>query len=139
MWANMLFVAGSFIGGITQALRKCAAQARSFGRGHMIPSPVDWPDVPINAIGLFRRTGRIHQKGSRPRSPVRLASYEDVEEFLCAQTSLLAGHPPKITLRLCGGEPDWTQVLMDGACLAQVPTAKLVAKTRCARGLQTAR
>lgn len=135
----MLFVLGSFVGGITQAFRRCAAQARSFGRGHRTPSPVDWPDVRIDAIGLFRRTGRIHQKGSRPRSPVRLASYEDVEEFVCAQKGLVAGQPPKITLRLCGGDPDWTEVLMDGACLAQVPTAKLVAKTRCARGLQTAR
>lgn len=135
----MLFVLGSFVGGITQALRICAAQARSFGRVHRTPSPVDWPDVPIDAIGLFRRTGRIHRNGSRPRSHVRLASYEDVEEFLCAQTVLVAGQPPKITLRLCGGDPDWTEVLMDGACLAQVPTAKLVAKTRCARGLQTAR
>lgn len=135
----MLFVAGSFSGGFTQALRLCAAQAQVTERGHRTPPPVDWPDVPIDTISLFRRTGRIHQSGPRPRSPVRLASYEDVGEFVCAQTDLVAGQPPKITLRLCAGDPDWTEVLMDGACLAQVPTAKLVAKTRCARGLQTAR
>lgn len=135
----MLFVAGSFVGGISQVLQTYVAQACSLWRRGRAPSPSDWPDVPIDSISLFRRKGRIHQKGPQPPPPARLSSYVDVEEFVCAKIGPLEGQPPKITLRLCGGDPDWTEILMDGACLVQVPTAKLVAKTRCAKGLPTPR
>ena len=105
-------------------LRRKPASCRS---AYALP-PADWPDVPIETLGLFRREGRINQTvvRSSARSVVRLTSFSEAQSFVLDQVDPAKGRPPDIALRLSKTDgADWTDVVLDGRVIAQMPTSVL--------------
>lgn len=120
------------------------------GRSRDRKPPPGWPDIPVDALGLFQREGRINaptdradRRGmhkpsarSRPSRPCAASASRPlrVDTFDAAQDVVLSrvdpGHPhmPQISLRLSERDRDWTDVLLDGAVIVQVPTAALRAR-----------
>lgn len=86
----------------------------------------DWPDIPVDALGLFQPTGRINHRRPREDAPVRVASFEAAQHRLLEQVKPSILGPPQIALRLSAGDDAWTDVLLNGALIVQVPTLALV-------------
>lgn len=103
-------------------------RATTLERGSYGKPPADWPDIPVEALGLFRRSGLINQPCARSAVPVRVTSFEAAQQQVLAYVRPTGSDPPHIALRLSDGGSDWTDVLIDGALVVQVPTATLVAR-----------
>lgn len=101
------------------------------GSARALP-PADWPDVPIASLGLFRREGRINQTVDRPFPPPprRLETFEETQDFVRQWIGTGHSGPGRITLRLATLDgPAWTEVLVDGCVIAQLPTAALTRRS----------
>lgn len=95
--------------------------------------PVDWPDVPVHALGLFRREGRINQPlpEDRPiRRPVqRFQNFDETQSYVLNLVDPKRATPPLIALQLSEVEgPEWTDVMLDGRIVAHVATHALTAR-----------
>ena len=90
--------------------------------------PKDWPDVPVDALSLFQRNGRINKpmpKKPRPRVR-RFQNFDDTQAFVIRLVDELHGQAPKIGLQLSKEDgPDWTNVTVDGRIVAHVQTSAL--------------
>jgi len=109
--------------------------------------PPGWPDVPVDALGLFQREGRINApmdhaetRGLHTASarswpcaasagrPQRVDTVDAAQDVLLSRVDPGHAHVPQVSLRLSEHEHDWTDVLLDGAVIVQVPTAALRAR-----------
>ena len=81
------------------------------------------PDRPAVSLGVFQRSGRIHQPGSRPE---RVLSFAAAQERLLSACGDQNSVHPQISLRLGQSDPDWTDVLLNGALVVQVSTSALL-------------
>ncbi|MCK0150259.1 hypothetical protein MWU54_09520 [Marivita sp. S6314] len=98
--------------------------------------PVGWPDVPVSALGLFQREGRINALPHTPaksrlpcairEGPPRVNSFRDAQTLLVGMVNPRSNHTPKIGLKLSAQDgPDWTDVFFDGDIVARIPTQEL--------------
>ena len=78
---------------------------------------------PVSSLAVFQKAGRIHERGSRPD---RVLSFAAAQERLLSACRDGNGAQPVISLRLGQSDRDWTDVLLNGAVVVQVPTAVLV-------------
>src|SRR6056297_257709 len=90
-------------------------QTRDSGRAVYASPPADWPDIPVAALRLIARP------------PVRVTSFAAAQDILLAQVRSRSADRPEIALRLSPDDGGWTDVLLDGAVLAQVPTSAMIA------------
>jgi len=104
------------------------APIRMTGRAKYARPPADWPDIPVDTLGLFRASSRINQPCARPSPPIRLASFDAAQDHVLGLVNPSATDPPRIALRLSADGPDWTDVLLDDICVAQVATGSLIAR-----------
>jgi hypothetical protein len=77
----------------------------------------------VSSLAVFQKIGRIHQRGSRPD---RVLSFAAAQDRLLAACRDQNSAQPVISLRLGPSDRDWTDVLLDGAIVVQVPTAVLM-------------
>jgi hypothetical protein len=98
---------------------------RGPGRAHYARPPSGWPDVPIRSLGLFDRTGRINQPMPRQSGPPRVACFEDAQDVLLSRVASQSGARPDIAMRLSPQDAVWTEVLLDGTVVVQLPTYAL--------------
>ncbi|MGJ8603236.1 MAG: hypothetical protein ACSHXH_03845 [Marivita sp.] len=89
---------------------------------------LDWPDIPVASLGVFKRTGRINQAGPAAKPPIRVASFEAAQERVLALLKPPIQQRPNIALRLSAIDQAWTDVLMNGAVVVQVPTQAVIAQ-----------
>jgi hypothetical protein len=75
---------------------------------------------------VFQKTGRIHERGSRPD---RVLSFAEAQDRLLSACRGQDGAQPVISLRLAQSDCDWTDVLLNGAIVVQVPTSVLIGHT----------
>lgn len=90
--------------------------------------PADWPDVPAHLLGVFAREGRINTVMPKPKpvSPRRLHSFKAAQAYVLECADLTRVPLPKIALNLSqDGGPEWTDIRLDDAVIAQVPTKAL--------------
>lgn len=130
MWALMFAVSFSRFGGRSRISkivppRIDAPPTRS--RRYSGP-PEDWPDIPVHALGLFRATGRIHQRETGQTAVRQVDSYDAVEALIIAHIDPNVCESPRIVLRLSPQHAGWTDVTVNGAHLAQVPTGAMLAR-----------
>ncbi|MFA8384985.1 MAG: hypothetical protein ACEPO2_05130 [Pelagibaca sp.] len=104
------------------------APIRVPGRAKYARPPADWPDIPVDTLGLFRASGRINQPGARPLPPIRLTSFDAAQDHVLGLVNPSATEPFRIALRLSADGPDWTDVLLNDICVAQVATSGLIAR-----------
>ena len=102
-------------------------QTRDSGRAVYASPPADWPDIPVAALRLFDRAGQINTPVLIARPPVRVTSFAAAQDILLAQVRSRSADRPEIALRLSPDDGGWTDVLLDGAVLAQVPTSAMIA------------
>lgn len=91
-----------------------------------VQPPPHWPDIPVDGLGVFQRTGRINQARIGAPLPPRVTSFYAAQDMLLAQVLPSSGPCPAIALRLSIDGPDWTDVELDGTVIAQVPTRALL-------------
>lgn len=127
---SMLVFTLSLLGLVGLSLLTFLAPApiRVPGRAKYTLPPADWPDIPIASLGVFRASGRINQPGVRPLPPIRLASFDAAQDHVLGLVNPSATDPPRIALRLSVDGPDWTDVLLNDICVAQVATGGLIAR-----------
>lgn len=90
--------------------------------------PADWPDVPVSALGLFRREGRINRRVVRSSPPPvpRLTSLQDAQAMVLARVGAGCDGLPRIALRLSVADgPSWTDLMLDDVVVARLPTRSL--------------
>ena len=95
--------------------------------------PRDWPDIPVEALGVFQKEGRINQTISTDRPtkrPVRrFKSFDDTQSFVLEMVDPKRTTPPLIGLQLSKRDgPDWTDVILDGHVVAHVETQALMTR-----------
>lgn len=94
-------------------------------------APADWPDIPVAALGLFRRDGRINHPVVRSTPPPvpRLRSFNEAQAFVLDRIGIPDGPMPRIVLRLSEYDgPTWTEIVIGDAAIAQLPTAALTGR-----------
>lgn len=118
--------------------------------------PGPWPQVPVSALSLFHRQGRINaltepgpaNPAAGPAAypapsgakappatpkPLRVADFDEAQDLLVVLVEKRGGRMPRLDLRLSPVDgKDWTEVLVDGQVLAQVPTARLTSPQQVA-------
>ena len=128
----MVYFAVSLIGLFGIAGLFIAMPSRVSQRGSTRCAVDDWPDVPVDALGLFQRVGRINQPRARPNVPSRVATFEAAQERLLEHVTPSISGRPNIALCLSPEDDAWTDVLLNGALIVQVPTQALVAHRNAA-------
>lgn len=98
------------------------------GVGRYGRPPPGWPDVPVEALELFRPTGRINSINDRKIAPQRVATFGEAERSVLSLVGAGAGSRPKITMRLCPEDPEWIDVVLDGKVAVQLPVCALIAR-----------
>jgi len=100
----------------------------TLGQSKYALPPKDWPDVPVDAVSLFQRNGRINRPmptKPKPRAR-RFQSFDDTQAFVIGLVDTLHGQTPKIGLQLSKEDgPEWTDVTFDGRIVAHVQTSAL--------------
>lgn len=121
----MLYFAISLIGLIGVSLLTFVSPFRTPQRAVYARPPVDWPDVSVDALALFQKTGRINQPLPGRAAPTRVASFDAAQDVVLALVRPSIQHRPEIALRLSPKEEDWIDVLLNDTVVVQVPTAEL--------------
>lgn len=124
-------VAAGLTGGALYAALRHGRRSGPLRRGHAAPVS-DWPDVPIDRLGLFQRRGRIHDPGTAPahHGPPRVSSLQEAQDAVLSRIPPSLKTLPDIGLRLSEGDPSWTDVLINGVVVAQIPTQVIAARGR---------
>ncbi|MBM2321590.1 MULTISPECIES: hypothetical protein [Marivita] len=86
-------------------------------------------DKPVGALMVFQRTGRIHERPSELSIPDRVYSFEDAQDRVLSMITGKNMSPSTLSLRLCAMTPFWTDVLVEGDVIVQVPTAVLTGRS----------
>ncbi|MCL3881365.1 hypothetical protein [Marivita sp. GX14005] len=88
--------------------------------------PPGWPDIPVASLRIFRPHGRINGPPP-PFHPPRFASRAKAEAFLRDYAARSARASESIRLRLSQSDgAEWTDIVAEGAVLAQVETEALI-------------
>ncbi|WP_439124547.1 hypothetical protein [Marivita sp.] len=61
---------------------------------------------------------------------MRVASFQAAQDILLSKVEPSTSDPPKIGLHLSDDDPDWTDVMLNGVLVVQVPTTELLARSR---------